>query len=47
MAEPMKIRALLKGDVVDIRVLIAHPMETGQRKDGARPFRGILYLQFA
>lgn len=29
----MKIRATLKGDVADIRVLIAHPMETGQRKD--------------
>jgi sulfur-oxidizing protein SoxZ len=35
MAEPMKIRALLKGDVADIRVLVAHPMETGQRKDAA------------
>ena len=33
MAEPMKIRAIVKGDVADIRVLIAHPMETGQRKD--------------
>jgi sulfur-oxidizing protein SoxZ len=35
MAEPMKIRALLKGDVADIRVLVAHPMETGQRKDAS------------
>lgn len=35
MAEPMKIRAVLKGDVADIRVLVAHPMETGQRKDAA------------
>jgi sulfur-oxidizing protein SoxZ len=35
MAEPMKIRALLKGDVVGIRVLVVHPMETGQRKDAA------------
>jgi len=33
MAEPMKIRATVKGDVADIRVLIAHPMETGQRRD--------------
>jgi sulfur-oxidizing protein SoxZ len=33
MAEPMKIRALVKGDVADVRVLIAHPMETGQRRD--------------
>ena len=33
MAEPMKIRATLKGDVAEVRVLMAHPMETGQRKD--------------
>jgi sulfur-oxidizing protein SoxZ len=32
MAEPMKIRATLKGDVADVRILIMHPMETGQRK---------------
>jgi len=32
MAEPMKIRATLQGDVADVRVLMAHPMETGQRK---------------
>jgi sulfur-oxidizing protein SoxZ len=35
MADPMKIRARLDGDVLDVRVLMAHPMETGQRKDGA------------
>jgi sulfur-oxidizing protein SoxZ len=35
MADPLKIRALLKGDVVDIKVLMAHPMENGQRKDAA------------
>jgi sulfur-oxidizing protein SoxZ len=33
MAEPMKIRATLKGDTVEVRVLMVHPMETGQRKD--------------
>lgn len=33
MADPMKIRASLQGDVADVRVLMAHPMETGQRKD--------------
>ncbi len=32
MAEPMKIRATLKGDAADVRVLMGHPMETGQRK---------------
>lgn len=33
MADPMKVRATLKGDTGDIRVLMNHPMETGQRKD--------------
>jgi sulfur-oxidizing protein SoxZ len=33
MAEPMKIRATLQGDTADVRILIQHPMETGQRKD--------------
>ena len=35
MAEPMKIRATLQGDIADVRILIAHPMETGQRKDAS------------
>jgi sulfur-oxidizing protein SoxZ len=29
----MKIRAIANGGVTDIRVLMTHPMETGQRKD--------------
>jgi sulfur-oxidizing protein SoxZ len=29
----MKIRATLQGDVADVRILMMHPMETGQRKD--------------
>jgi sulfur-oxidizing protein SoxZ len=33
MADPMKIRASLQGDVAEVRVLMSHPMETGQRKD--------------
>jgi sulfur-oxidizing protein SoxZ len=33
MAEPMKIRATMSGDVADVKVLMNHPMETGQRKD--------------
>ncbi len=33
MAEPMRIRATMQGDVADIKVLMNHPMETGQRKD--------------
>ena len=34
MADPMKIRAQIKGGVTEIRVLMNHPMETGMRKDG-------------
>ena len=33
MAEPMRIRATLSGDVADVKVLMNHPMETGVRKD--------------
>lgn len=33
MAEPMKIRAQMQGSVADVKVLMNHPMETGQRKD--------------
>lgn len=35
MADPMKIRAQVKGDAAEIRILMSHPMETGQRKDNA------------
>jgi len=33
MSEPMRIRATVQGDVADVRILMRHPMETGQRKD--------------
>jgi len=35
MADPMKIRAQIKGDVAEVRILMGHAMETGQRKDAA------------
>jgi sulfur-oxidizing protein SoxZ len=35
MADPMRIRAQLKGDTTEVRVLMAHVMETGQRKDAS------------
>ena len=35
MTDPMKIRATAAGDKTTVRVLIAHEMETGQRKDAA------------
>ena len=33
MAEPIKIRIQLKGDIAEIHLALNHPMETGQRKD--------------
>lgn len=36
MADPMKIRANMQGDVADVRVLMAHAMETGQRSQGGK-----------
>ena len=35
MADPMRIRAQMAGSMVDVRVLMAHEMETGQRRDAA------------
>jgi sulfur-oxidizing protein SoxZ len=35
MADPMRIRAALKDGVTEVRVLMSHPMETGQRKDSS------------
>jgi len=32
MARPMRIRARMAGDIADVRVLMAHEMETGTRK---------------
>ena len=45
MADPMKIRATLKGDTVDVRVLMNHPMETGQRKDAAGKVIPLHFIQ--
>ena len=35
MADPMRIRAQVAGDKATVRVLMAHEMETGQRRDTA------------
>jgi sulfur-oxidizing protein SoxZ len=35
MGNPMKIRAKADGDVVDVKILMSHVMETGQRKNQA------------
>lgn len=33
MADLIKIRATLKGDTTEVKVLMLHPMETGRRKN--------------
>lgn len=35
MADPMKIRAKHENGVTEVKVLMAHPMESGQRKDAS------------
>ena len=35
MSDPMRIRAQAQGDKTTVRVLVAHEMESGQRKDSA------------
>ena len=45
MADPMKIRATVKGDIADVRVLMVHPMETGQRKDAGGKLLPLHFIQ--
>jgi sulfur-oxidizing protein SoxZ len=35
MSDPMRIRAQVQGDKTTVRILVAHEMESGQRKDAA------------
>ena len=41
----MKIRASLKGDLTEVRVLMVHPMETGQRKDASGDVVPVHFIQ--
>lgn len=45
MSDPMRIRAQAAGDKVTVRVLMAHEMETGQRKDAAGKVIPAWYIQ--
>lgn len=45
MPDPMRIRATLQGDVVEVKVLMAHVMETGQRKDASGQIVPAHYIQ--
>ena len=45
MADPMRIRAQVAGDKATVRVLMAHEMETGLRKDAAGKVIPAWYIQ--
>lgn len=45
MADPMRIRAQAAGDKATVRVLMAHEMETGQRKDAEGKVIPAWYIQ--
>ena len=45
MADQIKIRAQNQGEITDIRVLMQHPMETGQRKDDKGQSFAVNFIQ--
>jgi sulfur-oxidizing protein SoxZ len=45
MADPMRIRAQVAGSNATVRVLMAHEMETGLRKDSAGKLIPAWYIQ--
>lgn len=45
MGAAIKIRAQLQGELTDIRVLMQHPMETGQRKDESGASLPVNFIQ--
>ena len=47
MSEPMRIRATLQGDVADVRIIMMHPMETGNRKDAKGEAVPLHFIQSA
>jgi len=44
-AGPMKMRATLGAGYTDVRVLMTHPMETGQRKDSDGKLIALHFIQ--
>jgi sulfur-oxidizing protein SoxZ len=45
MSGPMKMRASLAGGHTEVRVLMTHPMETGQRKDAEGKLIPVHFIQ--
>ena len=46
MGKPMRIRARAEGDVVEVKILISHVMETGFRKDQEGGLIPAHFIQF-
>lgn len=46
MGKPMRIRARAEGDVVEVKILISHVMETGFRKDQEGALVPAHFIQF-
>ncbi len=45
MADPMRIRAKASGNTANVRVLMSHEMESGQRKDASGNLVPAHYIQ--
>jgi sulfur-oxidizing protein SoxZ len=45
MADPTRLRATLKDGKVDVRILMSHEMETGQRRDAKGAFVPAWFIQ--
>jgi sulfur-oxidizing protein SoxZ len=45
MSEPIRIRAVARDGMVNVKVVMAHPMETGQRKDPSGKFLPPHYIR--
>lgn len=45
MAAQIKIRAQIQGETADLRILMQHPMETGQRKDESGQVLPVNFIQ--
>lgn len=47
MADNMKMRAQLKGEIAEIKILMSHPMETGRRKNDLNEIIPAHFIQLA
>ena len=46
MADPMRVRAAENGGTVDVKILMKHDMESGQRKHVSSKFLHLQYRHF-